>query len=356
MAGKRTTQADVARLAGVSRATVSLVLNPGSSSRVPISDETRQRVLRAVHELGYTPNPVAQMLAGGRNNLIGVFVYLREFPIEQQDFFYYYLLGIERGAQAANYNLVLFTGSPTPGNRHIYLNGQNSLNLAAGSILLGGEPDRDELCNLMQEGYPFVYIGRREVSGCQIDWVTNDYKQGSFEAARHLIDLGHKQIGIVGLQIHLESHVDRLAGCQMAADQAGDVTLTVLDVDERSRPGCLLQAIRSQGITALICHDDHSIEAVTPILDGAGFRAPGDLSVVLLSPADHVGNTLQNPTRVEFDRAAVGEAAVHMLVARLKGGCVGPQQLVLPCTFVVGSTTARPRRSVADHVEDQMSC
>jgi DNA-binding LacI/PurR family transcriptional regulator len=342
MASRPTTQADVARMASVSRATVSLVLNPSSSSRVPISEVTRQRVLLAAQELGYTPNPVAQMLAGGHNNLIGVFVYLREFPIEQQDFFHYFLLGIERGAQAANYNLVLFTSSPTPGNRHIYLNGQNTLSLAAGSILLGGEPDRAELCRLTQDGYPFVHIGRREVDGCQIDWVSNDYRAGSYQATRHLIDLGHKNIAIIGLRMQLESHADRLAGCRAAVTEAGDVNLLVLNGAERLPPADLLQVIRTQNITALICHDEASFECVTPLLRDAGVRVPEELSLVWLSPADSVHGSRLDPTRVEFDRAAVGEAAVRLLVARLKGDCTGPQQQLLPCTFVVGATTAPP--------------
>ncbi len=341
MAAKRKTQADVARLASVSRATVSLVVNPNYASRVPISDETRQRVLRAVHELGYTPNPVAQMLAGGYNNLIGVFVYLREFPIEQRDFFYYYLLGIERGAQAANHNLVLFTGSPTPGNRHIYDDGQNCLHLAAGAILLGAEPDRSELCRLMQERYPFVYVGRREVDGCQIDWVTNDYKKGSFEATKYLIDLGHKNVGIVGLNKNLESHLDRLAGCQMAVAEATNVSLTILDNYERIQPGELVQAIRRHHITALLCHDENSAPTVIAGLKAAGLQVPDDISIVWLSPVESAGEPAPHPTRLHFDRAAVGEEAVRMLVARLKGECEGPQQKLLPCTFVLGTTTAR---------------
>lgn len=351
MAGKRTTQADVARRAGVSRATVSLVLNPGAASRVPIGAETRQRVLQAVLELGYTPNPVAQMLAGGHNNLIGVFVYLREFPIEQQDFFYYYLLGIERGAQAVNYNLVLFTSAPTPGNRQVYINGQNSLSLAAGAILLGAEPDRSELCRLMEEGYPFVYIGRREVNGCQIDWVTNDYKTGSFEATQWLLDLGHRRIGIVGLQMNLESHVDRLTGCRNAVQPIGDAELIVIDKPWPTQPAHLVRTIRDRRITALLCHEEQSMDPVLPVLAEAGVRVPEDMSIVWLSPTDRPETLSRNPTRVHFDRATVGEAAVRMLVDRLKGGYKGPQQLLLPCHFVAGTTTARHDPLRADAVQ-----
>ncbi len=345
MAARRATQADVARKAGVSRATVSLVLNPASTSRVPISEETRQRVLAAAREIGYTANPVARMLAGGENTLIGVFVYLRDFPIEHQDFFYNYLLGIERAAQAANRNLVLFTGGGVNGNRHVYSDGQNCLSLAAGAILLGGEPDRSELCRLTKEGYPFVYIGRRDVAGCQIDWVTNDYAGGCYEAVRHVLSLGHRTLGVLGLQPGLESHVDRLAGCRRAVNEVSGVRLLVLDEKDEIPTGRLPDTLRKKNITALLCHDVSTVEAATPLLDRAGIAVPDDLSLVWLSAADHTRSIMQNPTRIHFDRAAVGEAAVRMLIARLKGECEGPQHLLLPCTFVPGTTTAPPRQT-----------
>ena len=343
MAGKRATQADVAHLAGVSRATVSLVLNPTSSSRVPISSETQQRVLQAAREIGYTANPVARMLARGENPLIGVFVYLREFPIEREDFFHNYLLGIERAAQAANRNLILFTGSSANGNRHVYGDGQNCLSLAAGAILLGGEPDRAELCRLTREGYPFVYVGRREVDGCQIDWVTNDYKTGCYEATRHILELGHRRIGVIGLRLHLESHADRLAGCRQAAAEVSDCELLLLDEEQELGNGRLVHTLREQNITALLCHDATTVEAVTPLLSAAGVRVPEHLSLVWLTAADHTRSVMQNPTRVHFDRAAVGEAAVRILIARLKGECDSPQQVLFPCSFVPGTTTAPPR-------------
>jgi DNA-binding LacI/PurR family transcriptional regulator len=87
------------------------------------------------------------------------------------------------------------------------------------------------------------------------------------------------------------------------------------------------------------------MDLVLPVLAEAGLRVPEDMSIVWLSPTDRPETLARNPTRVHFDRAAVGEAAVRMLIQRLKGGYQGPQQLLLPCTFVVGTTTAPPRRT-----------
>src|SRR5690606_5785524 len=105
MKTKRPTQQDVARLAGVSRGTVSMVINGMTGGRIPISEETRRKVLDAMEQLGYAPNPAAQILAGGRNRLIGVFTYEPFFPYEQDNFYYPFLLGIERQASYEGYNL-----------------------------------------------------------------------------------------------------------------------------------------------------------------------------------------------------------------------------------------------------------
>lgn len=88
MSNRMPKQADVAKLAGVSTGTVSRVMNGKHDHGIPISEDTRQRVMDAAAQLGYTANPVAQMLARGQNNLIGVFTYEATFPFEQADVFF----------------------------------------------------------------------------------------------------------------------------------------------------------------------------------------------------------------------------------------------------------------------------
>ncbi|HEX2037918.1 MAG TPA: LacI family DNA-binding transcriptional regulator, partial [Chloroflexota bacterium] len=217
---RRPTQEDVARLAGVSRATVSLVLNGRTAGRVAISEKTRERVWRALRQVGYAPNAAAQMLARGRNQLLGIFTYEAEFPYEAGNLYYAFLLGIEREASRRGFNCLLFTRNrANPGGRHgggagIYHGDVNTLSLADGSILLGASPDRDELRRLYEERYPFVYIGRREVAGCEIEWVVNDYAAGCEAAVRHLVSLGHRKVALTGGDRKAEAYRDRLAGCR----------------------------------------------------------------------------------------------------------------------------------------------
>ena len=101
---RRVTQRDIARLAGVSQATVSLVLNNRADADVRIAPETRDRVLRVIAETGYAADPVARRLATRFNRIIGVFTYEPAFPSGSRDFFHPFLLGIEEYAERVGLN------------------------------------------------------------------------------------------------------------------------------------------------------------------------------------------------------------------------------------------------------------
>src|SRR5699024_10404927 len=134
----RTRQADIAKAAGVSQATVSMVLSGRESTR--ISEETRRRILGLSGSLGYSANPAARSLAGGKNRILGVFTYEPTFPIAGLDQYYPFLLGIESEAERLQQNLLLFTSASSDGAgspRSIYADGVNQLGVADGSILLG---------------------------------------------------------------------------------------------------------------------------------------------------------------------------------------------------------------------------
>ena len=157
MKSKRPTQEDVAQRAGVSRGTVSLVLNQ-TEGRISISQKTRERVLAAAKALGYSPNPIAQMLARGRNHIIGFFTFDDAFPYAPADFYNPYLVGVEREAGDQGYNVLLFTRNPAKTPHQIYQDWLNSLLLADGVILTGNYPDSEVLRQLANENYPFVLL------------------------------------------------------------------------------------------------------------------------------------------------------------------------------------------------------
>ena len=211
---KRPTQREVAQRAGVSQATVSHVLSGGSASiRVP--DATRQRVLAAMQQLGYVPNVAAQRLAGGRNRILGVFTYEPVFPSGTRDFFSPFLEGIEEAAAELDYDLLLHTRPASAGGvRPLYRGETSRLTLADGTLMLGLLDDdrRRDLARLIHEGHPVVFIGRRELPGAALLYVTAGYAAATAQALGALAERGHRRTLYLGAASANESADDRAAG------------------------------------------------------------------------------------------------------------------------------------------------
>ncbi len=335
---KRPTQADVARLAGVSQTTVSMIINDNHQGTIP--EATIQKVQQAMFELGYSPDAVAQMLARGSKRIIGVFTYEHVFPYAETDFFFPYLQGINSQAGQKGYNVLLFTSQQQSGTNRIYANTMNSLSLADGAILFGAEPNREELCRLSSEGYPFVYIGRREVPGCEIDWVTHDYRTGSYDAIQYLVELGHRKIGVIGsLDASVESETDKLAGCQQAAADFGNINLVILPKDIVNEPDELLHIRSVENLSALVCNEMWNFSRVLEILEQADLRVPDDVSLLSLSSANVPRFTASVPTCVQLDQIAVGQIATRTLMNRIQNSQAELQQITQPTQLVIGQTT-----------------
>jgi DNA-binding LacI/PurR family transcriptional regulator len=288
-AGRRTRrvrQSDIARLAGVSQTTVSLVLN-GSSAGFALPEETRRRVLDTADRLGYVADPAARRLAAGRSFLIGLHTFTATFPVDLQSSYYPFLVGIEEEAAAKGYDL-LFTGlsgsAVAPGRE----SSLSRLQLADGAILIGRHPRVGEVDRLLKDGFPLVYIGRREEFGDRLPYVGADYVGASADLVRHLHALGHRRILYVREPDEAVAATDRaqgfLAGLAAVALPAGPDSV-----------------VRTDGGAQIL----------------TGFAVP---------------------------RRAMGRDAVSLLVKLLEGDTVGDEerQQLLPCSPIQGETSGPP--------------
>ena len=331
----RLTQRDIARLAGVSQATVSLVLNDAKAAAGRIPDETRERVQKAIRETGYVADPIARRMAKGLNRILGVFTYEPAFPSAQADFFAPFLLGIEESAQRLGYDLLLLTGASGPRGKRKIFHENNRLRLADGCVLLGREFDRAELKRLVTGDYPFVAVGRRDPVGkLKVPYVGADYAPATAELVRRAIAKGHTNLAYVGPSKGAESSVDRWRGFNSAL---GGATLSCHIPDVGGHAGTMLQAIRDSGATVAFFTELADAIVVEAAARSMNLSVPGDLSIVVLG--SHIRPQLSGTrfTTFSIPREEMARQAIQMLAERIEGDFAG-DQILLPCEPVEGET------------------
>lgn len=337
---KRIKMTDVARMAGVSSAVVSAVLNGRQGGSIRVSEETRQRITVAAKELGYVADPLAVSLAGGRRNLIGVFTYEALFPVEHRDFYHPFLVGIEEEAERSGYDLVLFTRTrDAAGRRRVYRDGVNHLRLADGAILLGADPDRGELERLLDEDFPFVYVGRRTSRLNAMSYSAADYVSATAEMVEYLVNKGHRELVMLTTGEGNESSLDRDQGFALGIARH-QLALRTIGIPAAAVTLDTVRGLLNEGVTAFVVARDDRARAVLKATDALGLRAGRDFSLAVLGN-DLLADDAPRPHWTHFDvpRQEMGAAAVRLLVERIqKPEDHAPRRIMLPCRLVVGDT------------------
>ncbi len=336
------TSEEVARLAGVSRATVSRALN-GS---VRVSDEARERVLAAIATLGYEPDVVAQSLVRQRSRVIAVSLFPEgeQLPLSHlgQTSRYFYLgvlENIEREAIAAGYDLLL-PSHPLGKSPEHYIRSLQTRRVA-GVVMLHATEARIQA--LIRADLPSVFIDRVS-QGSHATYVKSDNIDGTRQATEHLLALGHRRIALLtGLTTDLVG-LERLLGYQQALAQAGITPDSGLvrqsgwNVDEAYEAARTLLAERHD-FTAIVAGSDFMAIGILRALTEQGLRVPEDVSLIGFDDIDFCQYTVPPLTTVRQDRVAMGRGAVERLVALIEEAEeVSP--LVLPTQLIIRKSTA----------------
>lgn len=321
-----------------------MVLGDPSGSGAQISPETRRRILQLSLEMGYAANPAARGLAGGRNRLLGVYTFEPTFPMVGLNVYHPFLLGIEQEAARVGYDLLLVTSASVPGERRsIFAGRTNRLALSDGAILLGREDDKTDVLRLAGERFPFVYIGRRDLGGAEMSYVTADYAGATVAVVRHLVGLGHRQIAYLGVPEPAEPSRDRHSGwlrAVRACELDTDGTPTVRSDPEESWPDVVPQ-LHASGTTAVVVEDPDTAALALSSARAARLAVPGDLSVAVLGDMFRAGGRRNARTGFQMPRVAMGVAAVALLLDVIDAPDE-PRHLLLPCRLVPGRTAAPP--------------
>jgi LacI family transcriptional regulator len=337
---RRVTQQDIAKMTGVSQATVSLVLNGRDDADVRIAPETRERVLQAIRSTGYVADPIARRLAARHNRILGVFTYEPVFPAGLGDFYHPFLVGIEECAERVGCDLLLLTSAPVVDGRRRIFHQDNRLRLADGCVLIGQWLDPAELARLLAEGQPFVSVGRRDDAGGPVPYVGADYPSATVAQVRAAVEVGHRRLVYVGPDAGPESDADRF---RTAVAETG-VDGRQLTFSDSTAPA-VLDAILEDGRTCVFVKEFADGVALVEEAGKRGLRVPEDLSFVALGDPSRPAATDIDFTGFRIPRREMGWQAVQVLTAILEGrpggAAAGTElQRILPCEPVPGMTLA----------------
>jgi len=336
---KRPTQVDVAQRAGVSRATVSYVLNGATDGRVPISDETQQRVLSAIEELGYEPDAQAQALRSGSTNTVALII-----PDLRNPHFCEYATGVEDAAREAGYHLLL--SSTTLSDEYeveifkdLARRRFDGLIITGSSILKSAEA-QTILARIRKRGLPLVEMN--EFYG--VDSASSDYREATKEVVTYLLSLGHRHIGFVyGVADH-ELALDRLEPFQESLNNAGvaiepDLIVECGPTIEDGYQAALKLLKSSHRPTAIIAVNDLLAISTIRAAGDLGLSVPDHVSVVGFDNIPMANYLMPRLTTVTKDAYTAGRNAFEMLQARMQNPDLPRQVIHIPAKLIVREST-----------------
>lgn len=315
---------DVARLAGVSQSTVSRVLSETVTSPVPISEETRQRVLSVVEELGYQPNMIARSLRTQRTQMIAVMI-----GDISNAFYHPIVRAVQDYARSRDYDVLISNGD------HLYENEARFLQTVLrrpvdGVIMAPHRLTADDLDKFMRRSHiPVVSLGA-QTKHPMIDVVGGTSEPATYEAIRWLIqEKGHHRIGFIGVVDDMPPGPARLRGYERAMTDAGleiepgfvqKVEFTT-EGGRRAMAAFLQQENPPSAVFA--CNSLMAIGAIQ-VAQEQGYNVPDDVSVMGFD--DIPENVIVHPrlTIIARDLQTIGRQVVEILFERIDGRVVGP--------------------------------
>jgi LacI family transcriptional regulator len=337
---KRPTSADVAARAGVSRTTVSFVLNHRADVKIP--DGTRQRVVDAAAQLGYQPNAPARQLAGGRSHVLALVLHQSPEQVASDAVLAETLRGLSAAARAGGFRVMveLLAREGPDASYGSLLRTQH----ADGLIVSGPRSDDPSLLALVRDGFPVVLQG--SFPDLAVVSVDVDNVAGARGAVEHLVSLGHRRIAcITNAPLVYTAAQERLAGYRNALGNAGiafEATLVAeADFDAPSGHVAMAQLLaRTTFDAAFVASDVVALGAIGALRE-AGLRVPDDISIVGFDDIPLAAYFDPPLTTVRLPAFELGQAAGRALLERLADRATPHRTLLATELIVRGSTTRR---------------
>ena len=321
---------DVAALAGVSPSTVSRTCKNNPS----ISEETKERVRKAMAELGYEPNFQASNLASQNSRTIGIILPASAKEVYENSFYLEAIQGISHYCNGRQYMTTIVTGQ----DEAEILDAVRSMSRSGkvdGFIILYSKKDDPVIDYLFNEGLLYILIGKATQYTNQTIYIDNDNLLAGREAAEYLYQLGHRRIAYLGSDSSLMFSADRKAGYQLALAShqlpvRPEYCVEVKNVSENNEEairGLLMQKDRP---TAILDSDDILAISLERVCLENHLAIPEDLSIISFNNSLFARLTSPQLTSIDIGAGQLGSEAASQIINHIENPNLLATKIIVP--------------------------
>ncbi len=321
---------DVATLAGVSPSTVSRTCKNNPS----ISEETKERVRKAMAKLGYEPNFQASNLASQNSRTIGIILPASAKEVYENSFYLEAIQGISHYCNGRQYMTTIVTGQ----DEAEILDAIRSMSRSGkvdGFIILYSKKDDPVIDYLFNEGLLYILIGKATQYTNQTIYIDNDNLLAGREAAEYLYQLGHRRIAYLGSDSSLMFSADRKAGYQLALAShqlpvRPEYCVEVKNVSENNEEairGLLMQKDRP---TAILVSDDILAVSLERVCLENHLAIPEDLSIISFNNSLFARLTSPQLTSIDIGAGQLGSEAASQIINHIENPNLLATKIIVP--------------------------
>ncbi|MFP4344847.1 MAG: LacI family DNA-binding transcriptional regulator [Anaerolineales bacterium] len=322
---------EIAELSGVSRSTVSRVINDDPH----VSERTRARVMTIVRELNYQPNAIARGLAGGKTQVLGLVIPTGISNLFADPYFSILIQGVAGVCNEENYSVMLWLAEPDFERRTIGKVLNNGLidGILVSSALL----DDPIVAALQSSGLPFVMVGRHPHAP-DLHYVDVDNVTSAQEAVTHLLRLGHRRVATITGPLNTISGVDRQRGYVQALRSRGipvDSELVVEgDFTDEGGYYAMQRLIPRRPEAIFVASDTMALGGLRALRE-AQLQAPEDVALVSFDDMPYAARANPPLTTMRQPIEGLGMTAARMLIDLIHHPDSGPHRVILPTQLVI---------------------
>jgi LacI family transcriptional regulator len=336
---QKSTMRDVARLAGVSVATVSAVIN-GTTT---VSARLTAKVAKAMEALDYHPDHVARSLKVGRTQVIGMIV-----PDLTNAFFPEVIQGVEDAAKLEGYSVILCNSNEDPEQERRHLS--TLFSRRVDGVLLACADAAAAYDSLVRRRFPIVFVDRIP-QGVSHAGVSTDNEDAGYQGTQHLVDLGHKRIAFITGNLRLSPHADRLSGYRKAMQErhlaVRDEYLKIGDqkIETGYRAGIELLRLQEPP-TSIIASNSRMLLGLMRSVNELHIRCSEEISIVGFDDFPWTQHLTPPLTVLSQATHQMGREALQMLLSKIRAAEGSNEwqdtSIKLKAELKIRASTARP--------------